>query len=97
MAKVIPIGDRVLIKPDEPEGKSKGGILLPDQAKERPRRGRIIEVGEGARDEEGKLKPVSVRVDDVVLYAPYTGNEIEVEGVTYLMTRESELLAIVRE
>ncbi|MCB0263827.1 MAG: co-chaperone GroES [Calditrichia bacterium] len=93
--KVRPLADRVLIKPLEEEEKTSGGIILPDSAKEKPMRGRVIAVGNGKVDENGKRHPLDVKAEDVVLYGKYSGTDVKVDGEEYLIMRESDILAIV--
>ena len=93
--KIKPLGDRVLIKPSEEEEKSKGGIVLPDTAKEKPQRGEIVAIGEGKKTEGGKTIALSVKVGNKVLYGKYSGTEISVSGEEYLIMREEDILAIV--
>ena len=93
--KVRPLADRVLINPLEDDQTSPGGIILPDTAKEKPMRGRIIAVGKGKLDDNGKFVALEVKADDTVLYGKYSGTEIKVEGDDYLIMRESDILAIV--
>jgi chaperonin GroES len=93
--KVKPLGDRVLIQALEAKEKTKGGILLPDTAKERPQEGKIIAVGEGKKNDEGKLVPLSVKVGDVVLYGKYSSTEITIDGEEYLVVREDDIVAVV--
>ncbi|MBU2102710.1 MAG: co-chaperone GroES [Candidatus Omnitrophota bacterium] len=93
--KVKPLGDRVLIKPSESKKQSKGGIVLPDTAKEKPQEGEIIAVGEGRKTDEGKLIPLTVKVGNKVLYGKYSGTEIDVDGEEYLMVKEDDVLAII--
>ncbi len=92
---VRPLADRVLIQPLEDEQTSPGGIILPDTAKEKPMRGRIVAVGKGKLDDSGKHVAMEVKADDVVLYGKYSGTEIKVDGSDYLIMRESDILAIV--
>ena len=87
---VTPIGDRVLVEAAAAEEKTSGGIIIPDTAKEKPQRGKVIAVGSGKKDE-----PMTVKVGDLVLYGKYSGTEISIEGKDYLMMRESDILAIV--
>jgi chaperonin GroES len=87
---VKPIGDRVLVEAAAAEEKTSGGIIIPDTAKEKPQRGKVIAVGNGKKDE-----PMTVKVGDLVLYGKYSGTEISIEGKDYLMMRESDILAIV--
>jgi chaperonin GroES len=90
-----PLGDRMVIKPTEQEEVTKSGIYLPETAKEKPQQGTIIAVGPGARDEDGKRIAMDVKVDDVVLYAKYSGTTIKIDGIEYLILKENDVLAIV--
>ena len=93
MAKKVsikPLADRVLVRAQEAETKTKGGIIIPDTAKEKPQRGTVIAAGPGKKDE-----PVTVKAGDTVLYGKYAGTEISIEGTDYLIMRESDILAIV--
>lgn len=96
MAKVQPLGDRILLKPLEAEEKTKGGIILPDTAKEKPQEGKVIAVGKGKVLESGKTEPVEVKVGDKVLYGKYSGTEIKIEGEDHLIVREEDILAILK-
>ena len=87
---IRPLSDRVLIEPAEAEVKTAGGIIIPDSAKEKPLKGKVVATGNGTKDEE-----MVVKVGDTVLYGKYAGTEIEVEGAKYLMMRQSDILAIV--
>jgi chaperonin GroES len=87
---VTPLHDRVIVKPAPAEEKTAGGIIIPDTAKEKPQRGIVVAVGAGKKDE-----PITVKVNDTVLYGKYAGTEIQVEGHDYLIMRESDILAIV--
>jgi chaperonin GroES len=93
--QVKPLGDRVLIKPREAKDTKKGGIIIPDTAKERPQEGEIIEVGTGRVTDDGKKVPMEVKKGDKVLYGKYSGTEITIEDTEYLMMRESDVLAII--
>ena len=93
--KVRPLGDRVLVKPLEDEAKSVGGIILPDTAKEKPMRGKVVATGNGRIDDRGEVVKMEVKSDDVVLYGKYSGTEIKLDGEDYLIMRESDILAIV--
>lgn len=93
--KVRPLADRVLIKPLEEEEKTPGGIILPDTAKEKPMRGRVVAVGKGKMDENGKHVALEVKPEDVVLYGKYAGTDIKIDGEEYLIMRESDILAVV--
>ncbi len=92
-----PLGNRVVIKPIEDEGKTAGGVFLPDNAKEKPQKGTVLAVGPGERDESGKRIPLDVAEGDTVLFAKYSGTEIKLDGEKLLIMRESDLLAIVAE
>ena|SRR5215510_4898158 len=93
--KVRPMEDRVVVEPLEAEEKTAGGILLPDTAKEKPQRGKVVAVGPGKVNEDGKRQPMSVAVGDEVLFGRYAGNEIEIDGKEVKIMRESDLLAKV--
>ena len=90
-----PLGDRLLVKPNPSEEKTKSAIVLPDSAKEKPQEGKVIAAGEGARDDNGKKIPMEVKVGDVVLYSKYSGTEVKIEGEEHLIIKESDVLAIV--
>ncbi len=93
--KLKPLGDRVVIEPDEGEEVTTGGILLPETAKEKPQQGTIVAVGTGRRDENGKLIAMDVKKSDKVLYAKYAGTEIKLNGKKVLILKETDILAIV--
>ena len=95
--KMIPLRDRILIKRIGEEEKTKGGIIIPDTAKEKPMQGKVIAVGKGALDKDGKLIPLEVKEGDTVLFGKYAGTEIKVEGTDYLIVRENDILGIVQE
>jgi len=90
-----PLGDRVVIEPSEGEEVTPGGILLPETAKEKPQQGTIVAIGAGRRDDDGKLVPMDVKLDDKVLYAKYAGTEIKLDGKKVLILKETDILAIV--
>lgn len=90
-----PLGSRVVIEPVEQDEVTPGGIVLPETAKEKPQKGKILSVGPGDRDEDGKRIPMDIKVGDTVLYAKYAGTEIKVEGKKLLIMKESDVLAIV--
>jgi chaperonin GroES len=93
-----PLGDRVLVEPLEKEEMTASGILLPETAKEKPQEGRVLAVGEGRWDEEGKHRlPLDVKVDDRVIFAKYAGTEIKIDDKKYLILGEKDILAIVQE
>ncbi|MCM8774109.1 MAG: co-chaperone GroES [Candidatus Omnitrophica bacterium] len=93
--KIKPIGDRVLIKPSEEEEKTKGGIILPDTAKEKPQRGKVIAVGDGRKTDDGKIIPLKVKVGDTVIYGKYSGTEITIDDEEHLIVKEEDILAIL--
>lgn len=93
--KVKPLADRVLIKPLEASEMKKGGIIIPDTAKEKPQEGEVMEVGPGRVTDDGKKIAVEVKKGDKVLYGKYSGTEVTVDDVEYLIMRESDILAIV--
>jgi len=91
--KLKPLGDKVIVKRVEAETKTKGGIVLPDTAKEKPQKGKVISVGPGRVTDEGKRIAPSVKKGDAVVYAKYGGSEIEIDGKEYMILRESDILA----
>lgn len=93
--KIKPLGDRIVVKPAEAEEKTKGGIILPDTAKEKPVEGTVVAAGPGKKSDEGKLIEMEVKVGDKVLYGKYSGTEVTVDGEEYLIMRESDIFAIV--
>ena len=93
--KIKPLADRVVVQADEAEDKSEGGMILPDTAQEKPQKGTIIAIGAGRISDNGELIKPEVKVGDKVLYGKYSGNEISVGGVEYLIMRESDILAVV--
>ncbi|HUX61178.1 MAG TPA: co-chaperone GroES [Ignavibacteriaceae bacterium] len=97
MAKINlkPLADRVIIKPSEAEETTKGGIILPDTAKEKPIEGTVVAIGPGKVSEDGKQVKPEVKVGDKVLYGKYSGTEVTVEGEEYLIMRESDIFAII--
>jgi chaperonin GroES len=95
--KIIPLRDRILIKRVGEEEKTKGGIIIPDTAKEKPIQGKVIAVGAGKMDEDGKRIPLDVKEGDRVLFSKYAGNEIKIEGEEHLIVREDDILGIVKQ
>jgi chaperonin GroES len=93
--QVKPLADRVLIKPLEGEEMKKGGIIIPDTAKEKPQQGEVVEIGPGRIGEEGNKIPMEVKKGDKVLYGKYSGTEVTVGDVEYLIMRESDIFAII--
>jgi chaperonin GroES len=92
---VKPLGDRVLVQAIEDQEVKKGGIIIPDTAKEKPQEGKIIAVGTGKRDEHGKLIPFEVKKGDRVLISKYGGTEIKIDGKDYLIMREDDVLGVI--
>ena len=90
-----PLHDRVLIRRVEAEEKSTGGIIIPDTAQEKPMEGEIIAVGPGGRDENGKLVPLDVKAGDRILFGKWSGTEIKLDGVEYLIMKESDIMGIL--
>lgn len=95
--KVKPLADRVLVKPLEEGEQVRGGIIIPDTAKEKPQRGEIAAVGPGKVTEEGKSVPMHVKVGDQVLYGRYAGTEVKLDDVDYLIMPESDILAVLEK
>lgn len=93
---IQPLGDRILVKALKAEEKTKGGIVLPDTAKEKPQAGKVIAVGKGKLLEDGAVKPLEVKVGDTVLYGKYSGTEINHNGEDFLILKEDDILAIVK-
>jgi chaperonin GroES len=95
--KVKPLGDRVLVKPIEEKEVKRGNIIIPDTAKEKPQQGEVIAVGKGKVTEDGKVIPMEVKVGDKVLYGKYSGTEIKIDGVEYLILHQDDILGIIEE
>ncbi|MHC4291858.1 MAG: co-chaperone GroES [Planctomycetota bacterium] len=95
--KLVPMEDRIVVKPQEAEEKTAGGIVLPDSAKERPLMGTVVSVGPGKMLDSGNRGAMSVKKKDVVLYSKYGGTDVEVDGTEYKIFRESEILGIVEK
>ncbi len=92
--KLKPLGDRVLVKRLEMEEKTAGGIIIPDTAKEKPQKGKVVAAGPGKVDDDGKLVKMEVKKGDVVLFSKYAGTEIKIEGEEHLIMREDDILAV---
>ena len=95
--KVVPLGDRILVERLEAEGKTKGGIVIPDTAKEKPKEGKVISVGKGKINEDGKTIPLSVKEGDRILFSSYAGTDIKIEGEEYIIMREEDVLGIIEK
>jgi len=93
--KIRPLQDRVIVKRLEEEGKTKGGIIIPDTAKEKPQEGKVIAVGKGKVTEDGKVIPLDVKVGDKILFGKYSGTEIKIEGEEHLIMKEEDILGII--
>jgi len=92
--KIRPLQDRIVVKRLEGESKTKGGIIIPDTAKEKPIEGKVVAVGSGKVTKDGKVRPVDVKVGDVVLFGKYSGTEIKIDGEEHVLIREDDVLAI---
>ena len=90
-----PLGDRVVIRRVEEEAKTKGGIIIPDNAKEKPQEGEVISVGPGARDEDGKRIPIDVTAGDRILFGKWSGSEVKIDGEELLIMKESDILGVL--
>jgi chaperonin GroES len=95
--KFRPLHDRVVVKRIEAEEKSAGGIIIPDTAKEKPQQGEVISVGPGGRDEAGKLIPIDLKAGDSVLFGKWSGTEVKLDGVEYLIMKESDIMGVLEE
>jgi chaperonin GroES len=93
--KFRPLHDRVVVKRVEEEQKSKGGIIIPETAQEKPMQGEIIAVGPGGRDEAGKLVPLDVKAGDIVLFGKWSGTEVKIDGTEYLIMKESDIMGVL--
>jgi chaperonin GroES len=93
--KIRPLQDRVIVERIEGEEKTKGGIIIPDTAKEKPQEGKVVAVGKGKVTEEGKVLPLSVKAGDKILFGKYSGTEVKLNGNEYLIMREDDILGIV--
>lgn len=95
--KIKPLNDRILVKRIEEESKTKGGIIIPDTAKERPQEGEVIAVGNGKILEDGKRIPLDVKVGDRIIFSKYAGTEVKIEGEEHLIIREDDVLGIIEQ
>jgi len=93
--KIRPLQDRIIVKRVEEEAKSKGGIIIPDTAKEKPQEGKVVAVGKGKVTEDGKVHPLDVKKGDRVLFSKYSGTEVNIEGEEHLIIREDDVLGIL--
>jgi len=95
--KFRPLHDRVVLKRIEAEEKTAGGIIIPDTAKEKPQEGEVVAVGPGGRDEAGKLIPIDLKAGDRVLFGKWSGTEVKIDGVEYLIMKESDVMGVLTE
>ena len=93
--KIRPLHDRILVKRIDEEEKTKGGIIIPDSAKEKPQEGRVVAVGNGKIGDDGKVQPLDVKKGDKILFSKYAGSEVNIEGEEHLIVREDDILGIL--
>ena len=97
LMKFRPLHDRVVVERIDPEAKSAGGIIIPDTAQEKPSQGEIIAVGPGGRDENGKLIPIDLKIGDRVLFGKWSGTEVKLDSVDYLIMKESDIMGVIEQ
>ena len=95
--KIRPLQDRIIVKRIDEEEKSKGGIIIPDTAKEKPQEGKVVAVGKGKANDDGKITPLDVKVNDRVLFGKYSGSEINIDGDEHLIMREDDILGVIEK
>jgi chaperonin GroES len=95
--KFRPLHDRVVIERLDAEAKSAGGIIIPDTAQEKPQQGKVAAIGPGGRDESGKLIPIEVKVGDRILFGKWSGTEVKIDGIEYLIMKESDIMGVLLE
>src|SRR3954469_25062734 len=95
--KFRPLHDRVVVRRVEEDTKTKGGIIIPDTAQEKPMQGEVIAVGPGGRDESGKLIPIDVKAGELILFGKWSGTEVKIDGVEYLIMKESDILGVMEQ
>jgi chaperonin GroES len=95
--KFRPLHDRVVLTRIDAEEKTTGGIIIPDTAKEKPQEGRVVAIGPGGRDDSGKLVPIDVKVGDRVLFGKWSGTEVKIDGIEYLIMKESDVMGVLAE
>ena len=95
--KIRPLQDRVIVRRIAEEEKTKGGIIIPDTAKEKPQEGRVVAVGKGKINEDGKIIPLDVKVNDRILFGKYSGSEINIDGEEHLIMREEDILGVIEK
>jgi len=94
---IKPLGDRILVERIEQESKTAGGIIIPDNAKEKPKQAKVLAIGPGAKDENGKRIPIDVAVGDIVLFTQWAGSEIKLDGKDYLVLKESDVIGVIED
>jgi len=97
MVNVRPLADRILVRRIEEKESVRGGIIIPDTVKEKPSEGEVISVGPGGRDEAGKIIPIDLKVGDRVLFGKWSGTEVKIEGVEYLIMKESDIMGVIEQ
>ena len=95
--KFRPLHDRVVLTRSDADEKTTGGIIIPDTAKEKPQEGRVVAVGPGGRDENGKLTPIDIKVGDRALFGKWSGTEVKIDGIEYLIMKESDVMGVLTE
>ncbi|TMA55661.1 MAG: co-chaperone GroES [Deltaproteobacteria bacterium] len=95
--KIRPLQDRVIVKRIEEEEKSKGGIIIPDTAKEKPQEGKVVAVGKGKLNDDGKITPLDLKINDRILFGKYSGSEINIDGEEHLIMREDDILGVIEQ
>jgi chaperonin GroES len=95
--KIRPLQDRVIVKRIQEEEKTKGGIIIPDTAKEKPQEGKVVAVGKGKANDDGKVVPLDVKVNDRILFGKYSGSEIVIDGEEHLIMREEDILGVIEK
>jgi chaperonin GroES len=93
--KIRPLQDRVIVKRVQEEEKTKGGIIIPDTAKEKPQEGEVVAVGPGARDESGKIQPLDLKAGDRILFGKWSGTEVKIDGEELLIMKESDVMGVI--
>jgi chaperonin GroES len=93
--KLTPLHDRILVRRLEGEDKTRGGLIIPDSAKDKPQEGEVISAGKGKSNEEGKIRPLDVKAGDRILFGKYSGTEVKIDGEEFLIMREEEVLGII--
>jgi chaperonin GroES len=95
--KFRPLHDRVVVKRVEEDTKTKGGIIIPDTAQEKPMQGEVVAVGPGGRDEAGKLFPIDLKRGDIILFGKWSGTEVKIDGTEYLIMKESDIMGVLED